>query len=133
MGVYDMFSTDTSLETEGIDIDYGEFSIKIARAGGANKRYVKVLEAKSKPYRRAIDTDTIDSEIVQRILRETYATTVVLGWKGITDSEGKAIKFSKESCVKLFEDLPDLFIDIQQQASKMALFRKEILEADSKN
>jgi hypothetical protein len=33
----------------------------------------------------------------------------------------------------LFNDLPDLFEDVQEQAQKAALFRADIREADAKN
>ena len=38
--MFDQFETDPVLESEGIWIDYGAFRVKIARAGGANKKYL---------------------------------------------------------------------------------------------
>jgi hypothetical protein len=58
---------------------------------------------------------------------------VVLGWENVTDSTGKVLPFSYENCLKVFNDLPDLFKDIQEQAQRSALFRAELLERDAGN
>lgn len=128
-----LFGTDQSLEVSGITLDYGEIQIRIARAGGANKRYAKVLEKLSRPMRRAIETETITRKASDKILHRVYAETVVLGWEGVKDDDGNEIAFSVEACIKFFEDLPDFFTDIRQQADKSALFRVMELEEDSKN
>lgn len=139
MSLYSQFKTDGSLEKSGILIEYGQtetgnpICIRIARAGGANKAYEKRMEAEVKPYRRMIQNETIEKALIDRILRKVFAETVVLGWENVEDETGKAIPFSVDNCIKLFEDLPDLFKDIQEQAQRAALFRAEIREGDAKN
>jgi len=133
-----LFGTSKSLETEGIWIEYGGSSdapirIRVARAGGANKNFSKTFERLSRPYQRAFQTKTIDPELAERLLAEVYATAVVLEWQNVTDDEGKAIPLSKETALKLFLELPDLFADLREQASNMALFREEILEEELGN
>jgi hypothetical protein len=133
MSVYEMFKTNPSLEKEGITLDYGSFSIRIARAGGHNSAFLKAMERESKPFRRAIQQETISADIAEEILRKVYADTVVLGWEGITDEDGNVLQFSKENCVKLFRDLPDLFNEIKETANKMAVYREVAKEEESKN
>ena len=134
MSLYSLFKTDKSLEVKGIDLQYGDgIIITIARAGGANPIYARVVEAKTKPYRRQIQSETISRELSEQLTREIYAEAIVLGWSGVTDENGKAMEFTKENAVKLFKDLPDLFEDVKEQAGKAALFRNDILTADSKN
>lgn len=86
-----------------------------------------------KPYRRQIQNETMESALVERIVKEVYAETVVLGWENVEDENGNAMEFSVENCIKLFDDLPDLFRDIQEQSQRAALFRAEVREADAKN
>jgi hypothetical protein len=131
--VYAAFETEKNLEKTGIEINYGSFSFTIARAGGANQKYNKALEIATKPFRRAIETEAMDDERSREILMEVYSKVVVLGWKGVTDKEGKKQNFTSENCLKLFKDLPDLFEDIKHQANQSALFRKSIQEAEAKN
>jgi len=139
MSLYSQFQTDGSLEKEGILLEYGTtddgkpIAIRIARAGGANRAYEKRMEAEVKPYRRQIQNETIENAVVQRMLRKVYAETIVLGWENVQDPDGNDIPFTVENCIKLFEDLPDLFRDIQEQSQRVALFRAEVREADAKN
>ena len=139
MSLYKQFKTDKNVEKEGIVLNYGKNSkgedieIRIARAGGANVQYAKLLEVKTKPYRRQIQNETLDNEVAEKITKEVYAKAVVKGWTGVEDENGKPLEFSSENCIKLFDDLPDLWMDIQQQSTKAALFRADILEQDAKN
>lgn len=142
MSMYGLFKTDGSLENSGVIIDYGSFRVTLARAGGSNKKYIKSLESKVKPYKRAIQTDTLDADRQVAILREVYAEAVVLNWEvknagkfvqGIESPEGEILGFNKENVIDAFSNLPDLFQDIQEQASKASLFRQDILEEDSGN
>jgi hypothetical protein len=139
MSLSKQFKTDRSAETDGVVLDYGDgVWIRIARAGGANKKYLRALERLGRKYRRQIQLETLPEEVARKLFRETYAETVVLGWGGITQedigSEGdEPVEFTKANCVALFENLPDLFLDVQSQAQNMALFRAELDEDDAKN
>jgi len=139
MSLYAKFETDRSLEKQGITLDYGpnsqgkQIEIKIARAGGANTTYLKRMEARAKPHRLQIQHETIDRIVLENIVKEVYAETVVLGWSGVEDREGADMPFTKENCIKLFNDLPELYADIQAQAQSAALFRTAVRETDAKN
>lgn len=154
MSMYSQFKTDAKLEAKGVVIDYGAFRVTIARAGGSNTRYRKALESESKPYRRALATETIDPEVAEDIMRRVYAQTIVLNWevnenygkkgpngepfeakwkKGIEGPEGDILQVTEKNLVMTFKNLPDLFTDLQQQASKIALFRQDLLESDAGN
>lgn len=150
--LYANFESDKELEKKGIDLQYGTVErgtkmvdgkeepnmvpviITIARAGGNNTRFDKVFEHKTKPYKRMIQTDTMDPELGKRIMRETYAETVILGWQNVQNKEGEFLdECTKEQVIQVMTDLPDLFIDLQMQANKQALFRVVIVEEDVKN
>ncbi len=139
MSLYTQFETDREIEKTGIVLDYGfnskkqPIQIRIARAGGANERYSKLLELRTKPYRRQIQNETLENAVAEKITKEVYAQTVVLGWTGVEDRDGNDMPFTQENCVKLFTDLPDLWSDVQSQSTRASLFRAEILEADAKN
>lgn len=132
--IYDKFSTDKKLEQEGVTLDYGDgMEIRIARAGGSNVKFEKALQAKSRKYGLQVKHDLLDPDQMRELMREVLAETVVLGWSGVTDREGNTLSFSKENCVQLFKDLPDLFDDVLEQSRKAALFKTSILEAESGN
>ena len=134
MNLYKTYKTTDSMEKDGIDLQYGpDCKIRIARAGGSNQRFGKLLGDKLKPYRRQIDNGTMDDAIAAKIMAEVYADCVILGWQGVEDFEGIAIPFCKENVVKLLTDLPELFRDIQEQAGKVSNFRAAEREEDAKN
>lgn len=146
--MYKSFKTDKGLEQAGVYLDYGKFRVKVARAGGSNKAFQRMLEAKLRPFQRAIKTETIDPELAEKIMLEVYAKTIVLAWETKVKDEatgvekweplmqtvsGEMVKPSAEELMKLFKALPDLFADIQDQAGKAAVFREEINEANAGN
>jgi hypothetical protein len=139
IGLYDMYETDPKVENDGVVLDYGlnkkgePMELRVRRAGGANSAFAKVFEQKSKPYRRLIQADKLDRETGDRIMRETYAETIVIGWKGVQDRDGNDLPFTKENVIKVFTDLPAFFRDVVQQAQNEALFRAAVREADSGN
>lgn len=149
MDPYKMFGTDADLEKNGIKLDYGTFFIIIGRAGGANKKFSNLLAAKMKPHRRAIQTDTLDDKVAEKLVLEAYSEGVIFGWgyyefgendaiktvhTGLFPSEdGGTLEFNRENVIKVMTALPDLFRDVKEQAEKVSLFRKEVVEADAGN
>ena len=149
MSLYSQFATDKNVEKDGVVLEYGLnskkkiISIRIARAGGANTHYSKLLESKIKPYRRQIQNETLDNAVAEKLTKEVYASAVVLGWENvefpILDKDGnrtgefEELEFNQTNFIRLMDDLPDLWADIQNQATRAALFRSEILETDAKN
>lgn len=140
---YAAFQTNKGLEETGIWLDYGPFRVLIARAGGSNKRFARTLEAKTRPYQRAIKTETMDNAIAERLMREVFSTVVILGWE-TKDAEGKWAKAiempngelagpTPENIQQVLEAVPDLFNDIQDQAQRAANFRDAQREGNAGN
>ena len=147
MSMYKQFKTDADLEKKGVEIDYGDFRITIARAGRGNQKYAKILERKAKPFRRALQSGSLSDEKAISMLREAYAEAVILRWETLRDGEWEIgieapadgnkdkqfLPFTVENIILTLENLPDLFADIQSQSNDIALFRQEYLEDDAGN
>ena len=142
MGMYDVFETDEDLETSGIWLDYGDFRVKIASAGQGNKKYIKYAEKALKPVRKAMQAGALSNERSQKVMSDIYAKTIIRDWetvvdgtlqKGIEQRDGTISPFNQENVLQAFMDLPNLFIDIQEQANSIANFRKAELEEESGN
>jgi hypothetical protein len=139
--IEEMFGTSNKLETSGITVRYGRNWVRIARAGGANKEFARVLEDTMKPYRRAIQLDAMDEKLSQELMHDVYAKTIVLGWgnddlgDGLLQlrKNGEPLKFSRENVIKAFQDFPELFLDIVRNADQMKNFKNEALEEEAKN
>lgn len=142
MSMYKQFKTSSNLEEQGIILDYGDFRIRVARAGGSNKKYSKLLDVESRPYQRAIAQKVMDNNRALDIVKAVFAEAVIMSWEtkvndkwisGLEGPDGKVIPATVENIINVFNDLPDLFADIQEQAQNIALFREELLEASEKN
>lgn len=139
MSLHSQFATDKKAEVDGVWVEYGandDGSIpgfKISRMSKANKKYTKALEKATRPHRRAIELETMNNELAERIFMEVFVDTVLLEWKNIQAKDGEELLLSKETAMKLFEDLPELYDDLQEKAKKASLFREETLEAEAGN
>lgn len=132
MNVKEIFATSEALERDGIWIDYGTFKVKVAYAGGANRRYNKRMEELTRPHRRAILNDAFPKESQVDLLKQAVAETVILGWEGVEDN-GVPVPFSPAAALDLFRKYEKFFEDILQQAQSFANFREEDRAAASGN
>lgn len=137
--LYQAYETDKKVETEGVILEFGlnskgkPIGIRIRRAGGANVAFMKVFEHESKPHRRMMNVESLDPAVSEKIMRETYAKTVVCGWENVEDRDGNPLEFNHANVIQLFTDLPDLFREIVKSSQDIALFRRELREADTEN
>lgn len=153
--LYKTFQTDTDLERTGILVNFGSVKFSLARAGGRNKAFKDTFTSKAKRHRVELDNETLSDEMADRIMAESYAEAVILGWwtrveddngdpildgsgeeqwdDTIVNAKGETVKYNVDDCVRLLLDLPDLFSTLQQYASKSANFRKELEEEDLGN
>lgn len=135
MGIYDEYETNTALEESGTKRTYGDFYLILARAGGANKKYSRILKRKTEPMRRAIEIGKLPDDEAIRIMIEVYAEAVVLGWggPGMVNRDGTPLEFTKENVIRVFTDLPDLFAQVQKDAGEPDVFKAEGRAADAGN
>lgn len=140
MSLYEEYETDPQLEKDGVHLEVGlskagkVVTIKLRRAGGANQKFAKVFEQKSKPYRRLMEIPgALDPAVQERVMREVYADAVVSGWENVEDKAGNEMPFNRENVIKLFTDLPDLFRRVMRESQDMDLFRAEVRETESGN
>lgn len=143
MSMYRQFKADENLERNGVKLDYDSFQVTITRAGASNKNFAKVLEAKTKPVRRAMQIGSLSDEKAMQILYEVFAETVILNWEtknkdgaflqGIEDENGAIIPFNKENVVTTFKNLPELFLQIKEEAEKISLFQRQEIKEEAGN
>jgi hypothetical protein len=141
--MYQAFRSDPDAEKNGVIIDYGAFRVTVARAGGANKAYQRTLERLSRPFRRAIQTETLENEKASDLLKAAYAESVIRNWEvkqpdgtwvvGIEAESGELLPFTKDNLIATFNALPDLFSDLMEQAGKAALYRASLRDEAAGN
>ena len=122
------------MEVSGIWINYGKGGkFLVARSGGANTKFAKMLEFNLRPHDHQMKIGKLDNEVATDLLIDTFIDAVLLKWEGVSGKDGKEIKFTKENAKTLFTDLPELFRDLQEQTSKMSNFQEKQTEDDAGN
>lgn len=139
MSLYKSSQTDPEKEKNGVQLEYGLNSKKepirflVAREGGRNVQYQKVAEHIFKPYRRQIQHNQIDPEVLEDLLAQVYAKAVVKGWSGVEDENDNELPFNEANVKKLLTDLPVVFDAIKEVARDYNQFLLESLDAEAKN
>jgi hypothetical protein len=148
--LYELYKTDSNLEKNGKELTFadGAVRVKLARAGGANQRFEKILTANSKPYRRAIQAELMSNEKANELLMQTYAEAIVLSWETLVEKEDGTEEYvkglmlegsdeiqpaTKDNIFKVFKAVPDLFREMAEEANKITNYRNYEQEEDAKN
>lgn len=124
------FAMDKSAETEGVWFDYEEGSrLLVARYG--NLRHVAAERELERKNEIELDSDDITkvAELRMAMNVELFAKTVLKGWEGIVDENGKDFPYTYENAKTLLE-LPEFFGAVVDFASEIDRFRK-FKEADA--
>jgi len=124
--------TDSDLEVNGVWVDIGDGAeILVARI--ENPRYKERLRTLGKQYRHTMTRGMLPIEVQEELLYQTASETILLDWKGITDDDGKNIKYSQKKAYELLKEVRD-FRDIVFEISEtMNAYQREVEEEDSKN
>jgi len=139
MSLFSDFETNPKAEKEGVlfpcgtNNDGSQCKFRLARAGKANKKYQKVLQAAMKPHRHAIDNDALKEEIAEEVMLDVFIKSILIGWDNVQDEEGKTIKYSQEKAKELMQQLPDLYDTLDKASKKAATFRDAIMKEEAKN
>lgn len=138
MSLYEQYDTNRNKEKDGVWFNFGpgengDIRIKIARAGGSNKKFLRVVDRVTRPHRRAIDTEKIDPELLTRLNCEALAESVVLDWENVTDRDGNSLPCTKANVEKILMDLPDLYRDIMKFSQDMKNYQDAAVEVEKGN
>ena len=118
------FAARADLEQEGVWIPvYGpkgdKAEILLARAGGRNSAYDAAMLRAGRPHRRLLEAGMAPPQLMDEILAEVYAETVVKGWRGLEDEDGNPIPYSRAKAAELLRAHPD-FCDFVRDAAMSA-------------
>jgi len=138
--IFDIFETDSDVETKGVLLRYSDtIRILVARAGGSNKKFERLIKNMTKPHRqllKAMSAGTAsdsDAKVLEGILQEAYSQSVVLGWEGITERDGTVIECTPANVKALFERIPQLWNDIRDFAANYMNYLAEDTDEVAKN
>lgn len=137
MSLYDQYGTDAKKEAEGVEVTFPPNAdgtvptFLIAATSKSNQKYAKALEQATKPYRR--NMDAMKPETAEALYKDVFVKTVLKGWKNVQDRDGNELPYSQANALKLFEDLPRLYDDLNSRAGSIDLFREAQQEEEAGN
>lgn len=143
--LFSAFKTDTDMETSGkwvyptgepTESNPNPPAFKIARAGGANKRFTKTQAALMKPHRILFRNSEITPEkleIINDIAKKCFLETVLLDWKDVMDASGKPVDYSRAAAEDLMKQLPALYDHLMGEAQSLSTFNPASVEDDAGN
>lgn len=149
MALFDR-ETDPEKERNGVPLDFGDYRVTLARAGGANDKYELELERLLKPVRRLLAVGKLDKAKERELVFTAFARTIVRKWETLArsmngadaagaewldgiDLRGKLVPATEANLVAVFTALPGVFLDLQEAAKSDQLFRLEQREDDAGN
>lgn len=97
-------------ETEGSEFVYRGNKLLVARSGNTN--FKKMFRELIKPYREEVDGGRMSEEQSNEIMIKCVASTILVGWETITDTNGEKFEFSKENAMSLLTDDKDAYDEI---------------------
>lgn len=133
MSLYDRYGTNKNLEEEGTWMDMGDgVGFKIRRF--RSKTVQEVKKKAERPYENILKRgEEIPEDIATKLLVEQISKGVVVDWRGVQDREGKDMPFTYENAKTLFNDLPDLMLEIFQESVSRDRFKNQADEDAGKN
>ncbi|WNO48461.1 hypothetical protein [Achromobacter phage SE2] len=138
---YAQFASDSNAESEGIWINYDQFRVLLARAGGSNRSYMQAADRKHRAMRRQGSQGVI---AMQKLSRELLVEACIKDWE-VRGKDGKFMphtiqlpngtieKFSKENVEAVIFALPNLADALNNEANNEQLYLAEELQAEAGN
>lgn len=121
MDLYEKYKTDEEKEVEGAWVPLSATArIKVSRMG--NVRYRECMRRKSAPYRTAGISNAVPNDVLEQLVREAVAETILVDWHGIT-TDGRDVPYSKEQALAFCTDLKDFYNFVLTAADNMETFR----------
>ena len=125
------FKTDKDKEKDGVWEELGDgCSVLVARYGNpamvnAYRRYPRVL-------RQRLESGQVDDDKSAAVMAKVMADTILLNWKGLKE-DGKEVVYSKEECIRILVEYPDIRGMIFEISNETQLYHDEGVRKTIKN
>lgn len=121
-----IFKTSSDLEKNGVWFDINDSTGFLIRPfKGTNPRIKAAMAKYYKPYARQIENDALGLEKQREINVNLFMDICLVDWKGV-EIDGKAVTFTRETGLKLFTELPELFDNLWKHAQDFKNYREDL-------
>lgn len=127
MGIYDAYETDSTSESEGVWTPFPaagpSVKVKLARAGGSNRRWAAEREKVLRPIRKSFKGADLPEGVLMDALVVPFCKILLLDWEGVTDREGVPLECNQGNKLKICADLPDFYEEMLGESGSMDKFK----------
>ena len=135
---FEVFETEETYEVDGVWQDFGGWRVKLARSGGKNTAYGKMLTDEIKKLGKAT-FDAVSKEEGDEIIIRVFAKTIIKDHE-IKDENGKwkkgvyikkdgvvtVVPFNSKNMEICLQQLPEYWNKIQSYADDYTVFQREV-------
>jgi hypothetical protein len=130
----DRYTTDKSLEDDGIWIDYGDgLKVKMRRLNCQKSKDVR--RKLEKPYAKQFRGTDMPDSIQEQLLNKQIAKAIVVDWEGVPNPESPAemLPCTEDNVLMMMEKFADFRDDILAASMERSTFQREQLTAAEGN
>lgn len=91
--MFNIDETTISNEEEGVWAKFKGSDFLIASSGST--KFQRLFQKLQRPYRRELQNNSLDPDIMADLMAESLSKTILLGWKNVVDSSGEEVPFSQ--------------------------------------
>lgn len=139
--------TDPRLEQDGVRFEHMEsrtegFAYTVRRAHAGNKKYARAMQKALAPYRRQMDADEADDDLIRAPIIAVYCDLIITRWEtcvegkwqdGIQGPDDAVVPATRDTLYKFLLELPETFDQVREDSTKAAFYRAQYREEDAKN
>ncbi len=130
LDIFAEFATDETAETDGVEMEYGDATLLIARSG--NKKFARKLSKLYERNQKLLDRkDDAADKLSDTLMIDCIASTILLGWSGI-GYQGKEMAYSLENAKTLLAH-KDFRRKVMELAEDIDAFKVKKEAEDEKN
>jgi|SRR6185369_14449145 len=123
MDITKEFGTSIEKEKEGVEVDIGGATLRIARTG--SPEYNRLINKLFTANKRLLDLkNAAADELNEKLMAEVFAKTVLKGWDGIEEN-GEPLPFTVENAQRLLM-IKDFRALVVEKANDFQLFKAAV-------
>jgi hypothetical protein len=116
----DKYGINRAAEARGAPVAIDEWEFLLRSTTGVNREYRFALGQKFNAHRAelvAMGETPAAFALHDDLVIEAFSEHVMVGWRGVTNGDGKSVEFTPEKCAALLRDCPDIWEQLKEAAT----------------
>lgn len=131
MKFHDRYHVDKGAQEDGTWADLGDdIKVKVRRLNSAHAKATR--RALEEPHLAALRAGNAD-DLFEDILIKQMAQSLVLDWRGVTDSTGAPMSATPENVEAILREYPEFREEVGAKIMDRQTFKKQVRDEDLKN